>query len=33
MIKQQKFFDIHPYKIDKIYADSARKVYKEIIFK
>ncbi len=33
MIKQQQYFDIQPYKIDKLYAEPAKKLYKQICFK
>ncbi len=33
MIKQQQFFDIQPYKIDKLYSEPAKKLYKQISFK
>jgi len=33
MIKQQQFFDIQPYKINKLYSEPAKKLYKQISFK
>ncbi len=33
MIKQQQYFDIQPYKIDKLYSEPAKKLYKQISFK
>jgi hypothetical protein len=33
MIKQQQFFDIQPYKIDKLYSEPAKKLYKQICHK
>lgn len=33
MIKQQQYFDIQPYKIDKLYSEPAKKLYKQIFFK
>ena len=33
MLKQQQYFDIQPYKIGKLYAESAKKLFKQICFK
>lgn len=33
MTKQQQFFDIQPYKIDKLYSEPAKKLYKQISIK
>ena len=33
MIKQQQYFDIQPYKIDKLYSEPAKQLYKQISFR
>lgn len=33
MTKQVKFFDIQPYKINKLYSELAKKLYKQICYK
>lgn len=33
MTKQQSFFDIQPFKIEKLYSEAAKKIYNLIKFK